>query len=62
MDEKAKSDKFRQLMSIFNEKENFRTMLLNGDVTATEIVRYKKEDFMGSQAKKDVEEAQEKKI
>lgn len=37
-------------------------MLLNGDVTATEIVRYKKEDFMGSQAKKDVEEAQEAKI
>lgn len=61
-DEKAKADKFRQLMSIFNEKDSFRTMLLNGDVTPSEIVKYKKEDFMGAQAKADLEKAQEAKI
>lgn len=52
-DEKAKSDKFRQLISVFNEKENFRTMLLNGEISADELVRMKKEGFMSAQAKAD---------
>lgn len=47
-DEKAKSDKFRQLISVFNEQGHFRTMLLNGDITSEEIVRMKKEGFMSA--------------
>lgn len=47
-DEKLKSDKFRQLMSVFNEQVDFRTMLLNREVTSEELVRMKKEGFMSA--------------
>ena len=52
-DEKVRSDKFRQLISVFNEKEHFRTMLLNRDVTSDELVKMKKEGFMSAATKAD---------
>lgn len=61
-DEKMKSDKFRQLISVFNEKDHFRTMLLNREITSEEIVRMKKEGFMSAQAKADMDQATASKI
>lgn len=61
-DEKLKSDKFRQLISVFNEKARFKEMLLNRDVSSEEIVRMKKEGFMSAEAKADMEEAENQKI
>lgn len=61
-DEKAKADKFRQLISVFNEKERFRTLLLNREISASDLVRMKKEGFMSAQAQEDMEKATEAKI
>jgi mannose/fructose/N-acetylgalactosamine-specific phosphotransferase system component IID len=47
-DEKGKSDKFRQLISIFNEQPHFKTMLLNRDISSEELVQMKKEGFMSA--------------
>ena len=61
-DEKVRSDKFRQLISVFNEKEHFRTMLLNRDVTSDELVKMKKEGFMSAATKADQDAATEAKL
>lgn len=49
-------------MSIFNEKETFRTMLLNRDISCEEIVKMKKEGFMSAESKAEMEKATEDKL
>ena len=61
-DEKLKQDKFRQLISVLNEKPEFKNMLLNGDISCEEVVSMKKEGFMSTTQRLEAEKALEAKM
>uniref|UniRef100_A0A7S3MPU9 TFIIS-type domain-containing protein n=1 Tax=Favella ehrenbergii TaxID=182087 RepID=A0A7S3MPU9_9SPIT len=57
--DKGRKEKFRSMIAVLTQHAHMRTKLISGEVSPSEILRMKREDFLSADLKRQMSEAEE---